>query len=210
MGRSSPSFGDVFVDALRAQIREEYPSELRNVGRLLEDPTALRRMVTELRELRPKFTKVWVPTYHWHEAMQLQGCKNVHPDRDFLRFAPEYCPRRHRLYGPRQVRLTFVCLAREVTLAEARQGIGERGLRPAHPIEGFMLAQRRPDFLLGPAPITTVGRTLGPARHLPADVARTFPRVLLTFSSAQGRPITYLEMANQTLPAHHLLLAALP
>ncbi len=205
----STSFGDVVMAALSSQLRRDHPDRANLVGRLLEDPEALSRLAAHLVGTRSPVYRVHVHTYAWSEFRAGGGARlGVQHGRSFEQFSLNYVPVRERLYGPRNVELTFVCLGTEAAAPQVELELQRRGLRAAHPIEGFELAKRFPKLLAGPAPITSIGCSFGLSaeRHVPGHHRR--PRFYLTLWSNGGHPTTYFEEVDRTFPAYHLFLAA--
>lgn len=209
------SFGSAVVSALRGQLAE-LDSAGRNpfaLNRLLEDPRATHYMAALLLGLSQPFTvSVRVPGYAWLPYVTNKHRVLVDGDRRrYERFALNRVPLSEHLTGRRKrVRLTFVCPAKSLTAAEAIAYIKHRGFRPAHPIEGFELAKRCPDLLMGPSPVTILGRSLCLRRWPDQECKEPLPSYYLTLWGNRQGLTTYLEPTDdsRTYPDYALFLAA--
>lgn len=225
---NGPSFGDAVVRALRNQLATLDPvrTDPFVLNRLLENPMVARCMAVLLLGLNQPFrVSVRVPGYAWLPYVTNKVRVLVDASRrKYERFVLSHVPKAQRLTGRRKtVRLTFVCAMKPVTAEEAVAFIRSRGLRPAHPIEGLQLADKRPDLLCRSVPITILGRSLR-LRQWPVLKGMTarqrrqqkrrqrrepLPVYYLTLWRNKDGLTTYLEPTkDRVYPAYALFLAA--
>lgn len=208
------SFGDAFVSALQRELAGLDPScsDPFALNRLLENPMAARYMAVLLLGLNKPFrVSVRVPGYAWRTYVTNKHRVLVDALRwKYERFTLSRVPAAERLTGRRKVvHLTPVCAMKPVTAEEAVTLIQSRGLRPAHPIEGFQLANRRPDLLQGPAPVTILGRSLCLRQWPDQGREDPLPAFYLTLWGNKNGLTTYLEPTQgRVYPAYNLFLAA--
>lgn len=213
-GLREHSFGDAAVSALQRQLAGLDPSgsDPFALNRLLENPMAARYMAVLLLGLNKPFrVSVRVPGYAWLTYVTNKDRVLVDALRwKYERFALSRVPLAERLTGRRKtVYLTLVCAMKPVTAEEAVALIRSRKLRPAHPIEGFQLANRRPDLLQGPAPVTILGRSLRLRQWPDQGREEPLPTFYLTLWGNKSGLTTFLEPTqDRVYPAYTLFLAA--